>query len=58
MNEGRRCLGVAVVNNNIYVVGGRVVNTIEFYDRKKNKWKIVGSVNSQCNFGCVALRPI
>ena len=58
MNEGRRCLGVAVVNNNIYVVGGRVVNTIEFYDRKKNQWKIVGSVNSQCNFGCVALRPI
>lgn len=58
MNEGRRCLGVAVVNDNIYVVGGRVVNTIEFYDREKNKWKIVGSVNSQCNFGCVALRPL
>lgn len=58
MNEGRRCLGVAVVNDNIYVVGGRVVNTIEFYDREKNQWKVVGSVNSQCNFGCVALRPI
>ena len=58
MNEGRRCLGVAVVNNNIYVVGGRIVNTIEYYDSQKNEWKIVGSVNSQCNFGCVAWRPI
>ena len=58
MNCGRRCLGVAVVNDLIYVVGGRVTNTIECYDEDKDEWKIVGSVNSCCNFGCVALRLI
>lgn len=56
MNAGRRCLGVAVVNDTIYVVGGRVTNSIEFYDHDKNKWIVVGAVNTRCNFGCVALR--
>lgn len=56
MNAGRRCLGVAVVNDTIYVVGGRVTNGIEYYDQENNKWVIVGSVNTRCNFGCVALR--
>lgn len=56
MNAGRRCLGVAVVNDTIYVVGGRVTNSIEYYDRDKNRWIVVGAVNTRCNFGCVALR--
>lgn len=56
MNNGRRCLGVAVVNDLIYVVGGRVVNSIEYYDKDQNEWTVVGTVNSRCNFGCVALR--
>lgn len=56
MNYGRRCLGVAVVNNCIYVVGGRVANTIECYNSETNEWKVVGTVQACCNFGCVALR--
>ncbi|XP_057305833.1 kelch-like protein 20 [Hydractinia symbiolongicarpus] len=56
MNYGRRCLGVAVVNNLIYVVGGRVANTIECYNEEENEWKVIGSVQTCCNFGCVALR--
>jgi N-acetylneuraminic acid mutarotase len=56
MNNGRRCLGVAVVNDLIYVVGGRVVNSIEYYDKDQNVWTVVGTVNTRCNFGCVALR--
>ena len=51
-------VGVAVVNNSIYVVGGRVANTIECYNEEKNEWKVVGSVQACCNFGCVALRII
>ena len=58
MNCGRRCLGVAVVNDIIYVVDGRIANTIECYDERRDEWKIVGSVNAYCNFGCVALRLI
>lgn len=58
LNYGRRCLGVAVVNDLIYVVGGRVANTIECYNDKVNEWKVVGSVQTCCNFGCVALRII
>lgn len=56
MNVGRRCLGVVVVNDIIYVVGGRVINSIEYYDRDKNRWIVVGVVNIRCNFGCVVLR--
>ena len=56
MNAGRRCLGVAVINDVIYVVGGRVANSIEYYDKESNQWKVVGAVNTRCNFGCVALR--
>lgn len=56
LNSGRRCLGVAVVNDVIYAVGGRVVNSVEYYDEKTNEWRIVGSVNTRCSFGCVALR--
>ena len=58
LNEGRRCLGVAVVNDQIYVVGGRVANTIEYYNKETNEWKVIGSVQTCCNFGCVALRII
>ena len=58
LNFGRRCFGVAVVNDSIYVVGGRVVNTIECYNKELNAWKVVGSVQTCCNFGCVALRII
>lgn len=56
MNVGRRCLGVVVVNDIIYVVGGCVINSIEYYDRDKNRWIVVGVVNIRCNFGCVVLR--
>lgn len=56
MNCGRRCLGVAVVNNFIYVVGGRVANTIECYNSETEDWKVIGTVHACCNFGCVALR--
>ena len=56
LNSGRRCLGVAVVNDVIYAVGGRVVNSVEYYDKKANEWRIVGAVNTRCSFGCVALR--
>jgi len=58
MNCGRRCCGVAVVNDLIYVVGGRVANSIECYNQDDNEWKIIGSVNTFCSFGCVALRLI
>lgn len=58
LNYGRRCLGVAVVKDTIYVVGGRVANTIEYYNQELNEWKIIGSVQTCCNFGCVALRLI
>ena len=58
LNYGRRCLGVAVVNGFIYVVGGRSANTIECYYEDQNEWKVIGSVKACCNFGCVALRII
>lgn len=58
LNYGRRCLGVAVVNGSIYVVGGRSANTIECYNEDQNEWKVIGSVKTCCNFGCVALRII
>ena len=58
LNYGRRCLGVAVVNGFIYVVGGRSAGTIEYYNEDLNEWKVIGSVKACCNFGCVALRLI
>ena len=58
LKNGRRNPGVAVVNGTIYAVGGRVANTIEYYNKKANEWNIIGSVQTCCNFGCVALRII
>ena len=58
LKNGRRSLGVAVVNDTIYAVGGRVANSIEYYDKQTNEWHIIGSVQTCCNFGCVALRII
>lgn len=58
LKNGRRNLGVAVVSGTIYAVGGRVANSIEYYNKKANEWNIIGSVQTSCNFGCVALRII
>eukprot|EP00794_Sanderia_malayensis_P009687 gene9687-10677_t len=58
LNYGRRNHGVAVVNGTIYVVGGRVANTIESYNKEANVWTVTGSVPTCCNFSCVALRMI
>ena len=58
LKHGRRNPGVAVVNETIYAVGGRVANSIEYYNKKSNEWSVIGSVQTSCNFGCVALRII
>ena len=58
LNYGRRCFGVVVVNDSIYAVGGRVTDTIECYNKQSNEWKVIGTVQTFCNFGCVALRII
>ena len=58
LKNGRRNPGVAVVNGTIYAVGGRVANSIEYYNKTSNEWNVIGSVQTSCNFGCVALRII
>ncbi|WP_027399863.1 kelch repeat-containing protein, partial [Anaerovorax odorimutans] len=40
MPTGKRTFVVAVVNDNIYAIGGYNTNTVEIYDTKTNTWDI------------------
>ncbi|CAM1324246.1 Uncharacterised protein r2_g3288 [Pycnogonum litorale] len=49
MTSRRSGVGLAVVNGQLYAVGGfdgtTYLKTIEVYDQEQNQWKLCGSMN-------------
>jgi hypothetical protein len=57
MPTARYAMASAVVNGNIYVIGGwsnnKYLNTVEMYDTRRDKWETKASI-SQGNLGVAA----